>query len=55
MVIGVEMVTVGEGIDVFSKKSSVIGTETGIEKITSGFVETGCETSGYEVAAVSSF
>ena len=46
MVIRVEMVAVGEGMETVSTKSLKIGNETGISTVTSGAVEIGCKTSG---------
>lgn len=51
---GVEIVEVGEGTEKSYKKSSLIGTEVGIENVTLGLVVICSETIGYEVSEVSS-
>lgn len=50
IVMGVEIVEVGKEIEKSKKKSSMIGTEVGIENVTSGLVVICTKTIGCEVS-----
>ena len=54
IVIGVEMVDVGEGMEKSWNRSSVIGTEVWISNVTSGFVVAGSKTFSWDEALVPS-